>query len=54
MFHRRTRDTEAMDRVRLWAVQSQVQWRSISIELSQADTEDDQPVFLKEVEAAVL
>ena len=34
MPYRRTRDTEQMDRILLWAVQSQGQWRSISTELS--------------------
>ena len=35
MPHRRTRDTEPMDKILLWAVQSQGQWRSVSSELSQ-------------------
>ena len=34
--HRRTRDTELMDRILVWAVQSQGHWRFISIELSLA------------------
>ena len=34
MPHWITRDTEAMDRILLWAVQLQGQWRSISTELS--------------------
>ena len=34
MLFRRTRDTEPVDRILLWAVQSQGQWRSISTELS--------------------
>ena len=34
MPHRRMRDTELMDRILLWAVQSQGQQRSISTELS--------------------
>ena len=34
MPHRRTRDTEPMDKILLWAVQLQGQWRSISTELS--------------------
>ena len=34
MPHRRATDTEPMDRILLWAVQPQGQWRSISTELS--------------------
>ena len=34
MTHRRATDTEPMDRILLWAVQLQGQWRSISTELS--------------------
>ena len=34
MPHRRTRDTEQMDRILHWAVQSQGQWRSINTGLS--------------------
>ena len=34
MPHRRTRDTEPMDRILLLAIQSHSQWRSISTELS--------------------
>ena len=34
MPHRRATDTEPMDRILLWAVQLQGQWRSISTELS--------------------
>ena len=34
MPNRRMRDTELMDRILLWAVQSQGQWRPISTELS--------------------
>ena len=45
MPHRRTRDTEPMDRGLYWAVQSQGQWRSISTGLS--------PDRHREVEAAV-
>ena len=44
MPHRKTRDTEPMDRILLWAVQSQHQSRSIN---------DDHPILRKEVEAAV-
>ena len=51
MPHRRTTHTEPMDRILLWAVQSQGQWRSISTELS-PDKEDDHPILCKEVEAA--
>ena len=35
------------------AAQLQGQWRSISTALLQTDTEDDHPIFRKEVEAAV-
>ena len=34
MPHRRATDTEPMDRILLWAVQAQAQWRLISTELS--------------------
>ena len=47
MPHRRMTDTEPMDRILLWAVQLQGQWKSISTELS-ADTHRG-----GEVEAAV-
>ena len=44
-----------MDRILLWAVQSQDQWRSISSLLNcpHTDTEDDHPTLRREVEAAV-
>ena len=42
MPHRATRDTEPMDIILLWAVQSQGQWRSISTELS-PDTHKGRP-----------
>ena len=42
-----------MDRILLWAAQLQGQWRAISAELTQTDTEDDHPILRKEVEAAV-
>ena len=48
----RTSDTEPMDRILLWAVKLQGQWRSISTELI-IDTEDDHPILRKDVEAAV-
>ena len=53
MPHRRATDTEPMDRIQHWAVQSQGQWRSISTGLPQTDTEDDHPILRKKVEAAV-
>ena len=42
-----------MGRLLVSAVQSQGRWRSISIELSATDIEDDHPIPRKEVEAAV-
>ena len=51
MPHRRRRDTEPMDRISLWAVQSQSQWRRISTELSR--DRHRHPNLRREVEAAV-
>ena len=42
-----------MDRIPHWAVQSQGQWRSIDLDCSQTDIEDDHPILREEVEAAV-
>ena len=51
--YRRLRDTDRMDRILLWAVQSHSQWRSINTELS-PDRHRGQPSRLhREVEAAV-
>ena len=53
MPHRRATDTEPMDRILYWAVQSRGQWRSISTGLS-PDRHRGWPLILrKEVEAAV-
>ena len=52
MPYRTMRDTEPTDRILLWSVQSQGQWRSVSTELS-PDTEDNHPILHKDVEAAV-
>ena len=53
MRHRRATDTEPRDRILLWPVQLQGQWRSIVLNCPQTDTEDDHPILRREVEAAV-
>ena len=51
---RKTRSTEPMDRILLWAVQSQDQWRSISTELSPDRHRGwPHPILRKEAEVAV-
>ena len=51
MPHRRTTDSEPMDRIVLLAVQSQAQ--SINLNCPQTDTEDGHLILSKEVEVAV-
>ena len=54
MPQRRTTNTEPMDGILLWAVQSQGQWRFFSTELSSRIHRDDHPILYKEeVEAAI-
>ena len=50
--HRRMRDTDPVGRM-LLCVRSQGQWRSISTDCPQTDTEGNHPILRKEVEAAV-
>ena len=52
MPHRRTWDTEPMDRILPWAVQSQVRLRTL-LNCPPTDTEDNLPILRKAVEAAV-
>ena len=53
MPHRRTRDTELMDRILHWAVQSQGHGDPSVLNCPQTDTEDDHPILREEVEVAV-
>ena len=53
MPHRRTRDTEPMDRTVHWAGSHKANGDLSVLDCPQTDTEDDHPILHKEVEAAV-